>query len=570
MYIINPEVKVEPFNGLQIMKNIERACRVCFSEDTEILTDKGWKNIKDVQNDLILTYNPKKNSYEYEASNLLEKEYNGNLLVSTHSNIAFKITPDHRIFYTLDRDKNRENYRFGIAEEVFSKYAKVRVPKWFFNCKGLNFKDYNQNISHTYIGEYDSKSFSIDISDELLYILGAYIAEGHINNIKPYLENKSREKKSGVSVQITQNENNILYTRTIQCLDRLQWSYRINCDPRKPKTKWIIITGGLGIANWFREETGYDSYTKHLPNWFRKLSVRQLNILKQGLYDGDGSHCKTRTERYLSVSQRLLDEMQELHILIGQAATKGKDYVEQSLRDSWLINPNKHIKKESYNGKVYCTQTQNGIVCIRLNNKTVWIGNCYRSEDRITDDSYKQLITNCIKSKHESVLEHEKISIYLICDIGVYKELTRHRIASFSIESTRYCNYSKGKFGSGIHFIEPLFVDDKDKYKIWFETMAETECCYNRMAALGAKPDELRMILPHSTAAEVAMTANIREWRHILSLRTAKAAHPAVRQLMIPLLLYFKEQMPELFNDISYDNTFPQNKYAKIITEKYE
>ena len=74
----------------------------------------------------------------------------------------------------------------------------------------------------------------------------------------------------------------------------------------------------------------------------------------------------------------------------------------------------------------------------------------------------------------------------------------------------------------------------------------------------------LRMILPHSTAAEVTMTANIREWRHILDLRTKKMAHPAIRQLLIPLLLKFKEDMPELFNEIEYDTDFPAEKYAKL------
>ena len=86
-----------------------------------------------------------------------------------------------------------------------------------------------------------------------------------------------------------------------------------------------------------------------------------------------------------------------------------------------------------------------------------------------------------------------------------------------------------------------------------------------RMADNGAIPDQMRMILPHSTASMITMTANIREWRHILSLRCSKATHPAIRQLLIPLLLKFKKDMPELFNDIEYDTEFDQDKYAKII-----
>ena len=192
---------------------------------------------------------------------------------------------------------------------------------------------------------------------------------------------------------------------------------------------------------------------------------------------------------------------------------------------------------------------------------------CYRSEGSITEDSYKKLLTNCITRGHESVLEHEKITIRLTCDIGVYKDLTRHRAgASFSIESTRYCNYSKDKYTSSIKFIEPLYSNDKEKYAIWKKTMQHIEDGYMEMAKLDAAADELRMMLPHSTAAEVTMTCNIREWKHVLTLRCSKHAHPAIRQLLIPFLLLLKEKMPEIFANVPYDEDFPKEKYAKIST----
>ena len=88
------------------------------------------------------------------------------------------------------------------------------------------------------------------------------------------------------------------------------------------------------------------------------------------------------------------------------------------------------------------------------------------------------------------------------------------------------------------------------------------------MVELGATPDQMRMILPHSTAAEVTMTANIREWKHVLSLRCTKHAHPAVEQVMIPLLLHLKKNMPEIFESIEYDEEFDENKYAKLVEQK--
>lgn len=210
---------------------------------------------------------------------------------------------------------------------------------------------------------------------------------------------------------------------------------------------------------------------------------------------------------------------------------------------------------------------------------------CYRSENLIDEKSYKRLLRNCLNRGHESILEHEKITIRMICDIGVYKDLTRHRFGSFSIESTRYCNYSKDKFENNIKFIKPVFytpgtIEEYDdpikkndclKTQYWERCMKFIESDYMDMTNIvGAKPDELRMLLPHSTAAEVTMTANIREWRHILSLRCAKMTHPAIRQLLIPLLLYFKQEMPELFDNIDYDTEFPKEKYAKLTVMENE
>ena len=190
---------------------------------------------------------------------------------------------------------------------------------------------------------------------------------------------------------------------------------------------------------------------------------------------------------------------------------------------------------------------------------------CYRSEGLITEDSYKKLLKNCINRGHESVLEHEKITIRMQCDVGVYKDLTRHRFGSFSIESTRYCNYGKDKFDNEIKFIKPCNIDDSSElYSNWIGAMNFMEKEYIAMSMNGATPDQMRMILPHSTAAEVTMTANIREWRHILDLRTKKMTHPAIRQLLIPLLLLFKKEMPELFDNIEYDTDFPVKKYAEL------
>ena len=189
---------------------------------------------------------------------------------------------------------------------------------------------------------------------------------------------------------------------------------------------------------------------------------------------------------------------------------------------------------------------------------------CYRSEGKISEESYKNLLKNCITRGHESVLEHEKVTVRIYNDIGSYKDLTRHRFASFSVESTRYCSYDKDKYGNEIAFINPVYIEDEKMYEIWKKTMQEVENSYIEMKKLGATTDMCRELLPHSVAAEYTMTANIREWKHILSLRTTNHVHPSIRQVLIPLLKLFKEEMPEIFGEIEYDEDFNPKYYAKL------
>ncbi len=177
---------------------------------------------------------------------------------------------------------------------------------------------------------------------------------------------------------------------------------------------------------------------------------------------------------------------------------------------------------------------------------------CYRSEDRITSDSARVFIAMIIRNGHESVLEHEKISVRFICDRGVSHELVRHRIASYSQESTRYCNYAKDKFGNSLTFIKPFFWnEDSQKYEIWKETMQIIEENYMKLISLGTEPQQARSLLPNCLKTEIVVTMNLREWRHFFRLRTSTKAHPQMREIACPLLSIFKEKIPVVFEDIS-------------------
>ena len=177
---------------------------------------------------------------------------------------------------------------------------------------------------------------------------------------------------------------------------------------------------------------------------------------------------------------------------------------------------------------------------------------CYKSEDRITEESATAFVRKLIERGHESVLEHESITVRFVCDRGVSHEIVRHRLASYSQESTRYCNYSGDRFGSGLTVIKPYFLKEKTgAYTSWITAMFVAEKEYFAMLNWGCTPQEARSVLPNSTKTEVVMTANLREWRHFLKLRTAKAAHPQMRELTVPLLHELQRQIPVVFDDIA-------------------
>jgi thymidylate synthase (FAD) len=165
---------------------------------------------------------------------------------------------------------------------------------------------------------------------------------------------------------------------------------------------------------------------------------------------------------------------------------------------------------------------------------------CYKSEDKITDVSAEAFIKKIIKLGHETVLEHEVISARVICDRGVSHEIVRHRLASYSQESTRYCNYGK----IGIKFIIPEFTLSEDD--IYFLGLIEDH--YNRCLKRGYSPQQARYFLPNGLKTEIVMTLNLRAWRHFFSLRTPVAAHPQMRQLAIPMQVAFRAKVPIVFD----------------------
>lgn len=177
---------------------------------------------------------------------------------------------------------------------------------------------------------------------------------------------------------------------------------------------------------------------------------------------------------------------------------------------------------------------------------------CYKSEDKITEDSAPKFITMLNERGHHAMLEHCFASVKFITDRGVLAELTRHRICSFAVESTRYCNYTKEKFGNEISVIEPPEIRKRDdnEFIYWKRSCEEAEKSYTSLIADGISPQIARSVLPTCLKTEIWCSANLREWMHIFNLRCSPQAHPQIREVMMMALKQFATEVPEMFRSI--------------------
>ena len=196
---------------------------------------------------------------------------------------------------------------------------------------------------------------------------------------------------------------------------------------------------------------------------------------------------------------------------------------------------------------------------------------CYMSEPNGNRDNF---IAAKIKAGHESPLEHASISVIITTNKGVTHELVRHRLASYCQSSTRYCNYSKDKFGNQLTFIRPEWISENvlgdwgkldnwknctditDEEMMWLSNCQQCEAKYLSLINHGWTPQQARDVLNNSVETQIMVTMNIREWRHFFKLRaegTTGKPHPEMLQITIPMLKEFKNRIPVVFDDIMED-----------------
>lgn len=196
---------------------------------------------------------------------------------------------------------------------------------------------------------------------------------------------------------------------------------------------------------------------------------------------------------------------------------------------------------------------------INLENSVEWLKHierigrtAWQSYGNITDNSASGFIRMIIRRGHESVLEHHSVTLILRVNREMAQQITRHRLASYTMESQRYVNYSLDKFDQQVPFIDPEFPMDvaEQALPIWQKQMDETEKVYFELLKHQCRPEDARLVLNNSVACTLCITANLREWRYILKLRTAPDVQHNLRRLMKEILDLFYAKAPDVFYDL--------------------
>lgn len=532
--------------------------RACYDDRTKVLTNKGWKYFKDVDidNDLIYTKTEEGDLKFVKATDKIQYPYNGKMDCYRSTAIDLCVTPNHNM-WVYDYDKRSEKTR----RWKFIESKDLKNGHYLFDrsSNGTN----NSNITEIEIPDverdrgfykktFPGHKFSNNEVAWFLELLGIWVTDGSVSfgTIDEF-----GHRKTGNRISITQVKTHVR-NRIFQLLSLLGIGY--TCSGIDIRIADQALFDWL-VDNFIMGHNTRKSYYLKLPRWMFDMGRYNIDCFLRGVFLGDGwrhSHRCDEIEMLDKVgygfcivtgSLSFAEDLVELALLTGRTANiytrdPGKHvkfpngYVCEkcktlynvsfsSKQQHYFNNDTKHRSNKHYNGIVYCLELpEEHRLFVMRNGKTAWCGNCMA-------------------------------------------ELTRHRIASYSIESTRYVKYNgRMQFIKPVEFCKDPYdektPDDYELELIWENSCRESEIAYISMMSYGAKPELARQVLNNSLKTEIRFTINMRSARNFFDLRCDVAAHPHMKQVAIPMLLFLREKVPVLFDDIKYDKKFA-DKYLK-------
>jgi thymidylate synthase ThyX len=564
--IIKPSFEIEDVDGERMLRNIERAGRTCYksedkmtpdsarkfvagilarghesviehekvtvrivcdrgccySEDTKVLTEVGWKYFSELsKTDRVFTKDERNKLLSMKPKRIIKEKYVGKMLNFHTTQLDLVVTPNHKMWvydYHKRSDKSRI-WKFMDANNlkntryVFSKGAKwggksievITIPSTIVK-RGFYDKEFDG-------AKYDAKTF--------LKFLGIWVTDGSISFGKKdcghrivisqtKYRNQVEHILDGLSIKYTKNKND----------------YRIS---NKPLFEYLL-------SNFIQGDNTRKTYYLKVPTWIKGLNPQLLSCFLEGVILGDGTpHTGGHGYQIYTASKDFAEDLVEIAMKVGKTA----NYYCPEIRST----PHRLIQQRVPAYVVSIIETVDTLY--------------NRTPDTYVEINYDGFVYCVELPKHHRlyVMRHGKP-----CWCGNSHEIVRHRLASYSQESTRYCNYAKK---DEITVIEPCFFPpipadtphihanyNAIRRNIWYAAMKACEKAYMELILNGAKPEEARSVLPNSLKTEIVVTMNLREWRHFFKLRTTKKAHPQMREISIPLLQAMKTEIPVVFDDI--------------------
>lgn len=557
---------------------VEAGGRLCFDDQTDILTATGWKHFADlVEGEEVATLNRHTLQLEFQPTLAVwDYSYVGDMYQAEARDISFSVTPEHRLWASVRalRDPDIEPgewfapFRFHTAESIGR--ASFKVMTGAEGWKGefpdevvipdVSWSQRLRNGSGSF-GRKEGLSKGLTLKDpEQIWafakLLVYYATEGSLVD----------QPGSGRGLTIYGDHEEGVR----EICNKLGLPVSVSRDPRNDVKK-IRVGGGLPIARYVVEECGLHSKNKKLPRWVLDLPSDLLQEVWELLVETDGTITNGR-KNLITISAHLVDAAQEILAKLGRPSSsisdgRGCQRVFPKLPRPVTVNKTgrTRLQRVSYDGRVYCCTTQNGIVLVRRKGLIHFSGNCYRSwkeglnpnVTRVRKDQ-KEYFLNILRSGHGSVLEHANYSFIIYdCSRVFSHELVRHRAGSaFSQESLRFVRLDEIPFRIP-EVLEPM----RPRILSILETLEEFQIAAAEEFGLDEEgipfhqkkeiTSAMRRLAPDGVSTVILWTANVRTLRHVIQMRTDPGAEEELRFVFDKVGRLMVEEAPLLFADFT-------------------
>ena len=495
-----------------------RGC--CYDDKTEVLTKNGWKFFKDITyNDELACLNNEDYLEYHKPLQIIKKEWDGYLLHFESRLIDLLVTPNHNM-WVFDYDKRSPKtriWKFLKAEDLKNnRYKFKKNAKWKGRVQSITIPQHPTKYKRFPIIKYDPQQTA-----DLFELLGYWVTDGSYK----YGKNNG----SGNSIIITQSKQ-IHINRIKNLCEHLNLQYYYN-----NKTNYIRIDN-LRLVRYFESliGKGAKTFTIKVPELIKEAVPWQIKRFLDGVIGGDGNIHKTNKHIVIyTASKNFADDLQELFLKIGLSANIRTELPRATTHVIFTKYGNAEIKHKSI---MY-------IVSVYHNKRSAHLLNKHTAYNFATKKYYKGYVYCVTVPYHKLYVRRNGKVVWC----GNSHELVRHRLASYSQESTRYVAYK-----DEMEFIRPVWWDkwSVEEQQLWLNTLQIIEKNYQTLLQIGCHQEKAREILPNSLKTEIVVTANLREWRHIFKLRCSKAAHPQIRALMLDCLEGFRKEIPIIFDDL--------------------